>query len=114
MFRLRGLPYNGTCKKPSYIGHLTNDLIYSRLAPGVLQEIRKKNRRQAGGTRKAKHHQWLTANIGHPKLEQHLHAVTTLMRVNNDWQSFHEMLERAFPPFKPMPLFEPMGVDINS
>src|SRR5262249_45763036 len=41
LFRLRGLPYNGSVKKPQYIGHLTNDLVYSRLAPGVLDELRK-------------------------------------------------------------------------
>lgn len=29
--------YDGSPKKPQYVGHLTNDLIYSHLAPGVLE-----------------------------------------------------------------------------
>ena len=43
MFRLRGIPYAETVKKPAYIGHLTNDLVYARLAPGVLATLRAKN-----------------------------------------------------------------------
>lgn len=39
-FRLRALPYNGSVKRPQYIGDLTNDLVYSRLAPGVSEELR--------------------------------------------------------------------------
>ena len=28
-----------TVKKPQYFGHLTNDIIYKRLAPSVLDEL---------------------------------------------------------------------------
>ncbi len=113
LFRLRGLPYNGTCKKPSYIGHLTNDLVYSRLAPGVLQELRKKNPKQASGNRKAKHHQWLTEDFGHKKLENHLTAVTALMRGHDSWKPFHDMLEKSLPKYTPMPLWEDQGVSVD-
>src|SRR6185437_14345846 len=41
LFRLRHLPYNGTVKSPRYIGRLTNDIVYSRLAPGVLEELKR-------------------------------------------------------------------------
>lgn len=37
LFRIRGLTYDGGMKRPQYIGHLSNDLMYSRLAPGVLK-----------------------------------------------------------------------------
>src|SRR5207248_2037681 len=39
MFRLRKIPYREDVKRPQYIGVLTNDLVYSRLAPGVLDEL---------------------------------------------------------------------------
>jgi hypothetical protein len=42
LFRLRGLDFQkDSGKKPQYFGHLTNDIVYSRLAPGVLEELRR-------------------------------------------------------------------------
>src|SRR5690606_38364207 len=36
LFRLRGLEFpKETVKRPQYFGHLTNDIIYDRIAPGV-------------------------------------------------------------------------------
>jgi len=44
LFRLKNLPYPPiSAKRPSYIGHWTNDIVYDRLAPGVLSDLRKKN-----------------------------------------------------------------------
>ena len=50
-----------------------------------------------GGRRKAKHHQWLTDDVGNPALSQHLHAVITLMRVSKTWGQFKLMLDVAPP-----------------
>ena len=83
LFRLKGLtyPYDANSKrKPSYVGHWTNDIIYSRLAPGVLEELRKKNPRTETGGRSRKHHQHLTRDYGHPALKEHLSNVTFLMK----------------------------------
>jgi P63C domain-containing protein len=42
IFRLRGLDYpNGSVRRPQYFGNLTNDVVYKRLAPGVLEELKK-------------------------------------------------------------------------
>jgi hypothetical protein len=108
MFRLRNLPFDGKVKRPQYIGHLTNDLVYARLAPGVLEELKTKNPRSDTGRRKSTHHQWLTPDAGHPKLLQHLSAVTALMKVCNDgdWDGFKTLLDKACPPYKDMPLFK--------
>ena len=106
MFRLRQLPLNGTAKKPQYIGHITNDLVYARLAPGILKELRSKNPCTDAGHRKTTHHQWLTPDLGHPRLLQHLSAVTARMKANDDWRAFKAMLDRALPRYKEMPLFE--------
>ena len=106
LFRLRKLPYNGSLKRPQFIGHDTNNIVYSRLAPGVLDELRRKNPAGKRGARKSKHHQWLTDDTGHPKLQQHLAAVTALMKVSDTWSEFKELLNRALPKQKRLPLFD--------
>jgi hypothetical protein len=49
------------------------------------------------GRRKGKHHQWLTDDVGHPALAQHLYAVITLMRVSNSWDQFKQLWDQAHP-----------------
>lgn len=96
LFRLRGWQYNGmSVKRPAYVGKLTNDLVYERLAPGILYELQRKNPPNEKGHRSRRHHQWLTDDVGHPALAQHLHATITLMKASSDWKSFYRMMERA-------------------
>lgn len=98
MFRLRGLEYpNATVKRPQYFGHLTNDVVYKRLAPGVLDELKKVTPRDDAGRRKHKYFQRLTTNVGYPKLREHLGSVVTLMKLSEDWQDFMHKLERIHP-----------------
>jgi len=107
MFRLRQIPFDGaTVKRPGYVGHLTNDLIYSRLAPGVLDELKRKNPKSETGARTARHHQWLSRDQGHPKLSAHIASVTTLMKASDSWDQFKFMVDKALPKFVPMPLFD--------
>lgn len=40
------------------VAHYTNDLIYERLAPGLLEELERRNPLIGPGYRKTKHHQW--------------------------------------------------------
>lgn len=108
LFRLRKLPYNGTVKRPQYIGHLTNDLIYARLAPGVLEELRRVTPRNEKGRLKAHLHRRLTEEIGHPKLLQHLAAITALMRACDSWDQFKRLVDKAFRKQAPLPLFDPL------
>ena len=97
MFRLRGVEYTGSPKRPSYIGKLTDDLIYRRLAPGVREELRRVNPTNEHGRRKYRHHQWLTEDLGHPKHREHLAAVTAMMKAEDDWDVFKRKLDRVFP-----------------
>jgi hypothetical protein len=46
------------------MANLTVDLIYRRLAPGVLAKLRELNPKDEHGRRKNKLFQWLTADIG--------------------------------------------------
>ena len=79
LFRLNGMPYPPTTsKRPGYIGHWTNDIVYSRLAPGVTKELKRKNPRLPSGYRKRKHFQYLTKDIGHPTLKEHLSNIIFL------------------------------------
>ena len=106
LFRLRNLPYNGSVKRPQYIGHLTNDLVYTRLAPGVLEELKRLTPRDERGRLKQHLHRRLTEDMGHPKLLQHLASVTALMRASDNWDQFKKMVDRALPKHKVLPLFD--------
>ncbi len=101
LFRLKGIPYppseNG--KRPSYVGHWTNFIIYSRLEAGVLKELKIKNPRLPSGHRARKHHQHLTRDYGHPELQELLSNVIFLMKGCNNWDEFEEKLDRARPQY---------------
>jgi len=97
IFRLRGWPGPDGVKRPSVIGTYTNDFIYSRLAHGVLDELKKRTPKLPSGKRKHRYFQWFTPDIGHPKLKEHLAAVTALMRASPNWTAFKRNLQTAFP-----------------
>lgn len=87
-------------KRPSIVATYTIDLIYSRLAPGIVDELDRLNPPVRAGRRKDKHHQWLTQDIGHPRLSEHMHAVISLMRAYDDWDSFMISMNRVFQRFE--------------
>ena len=111
--RLQDKPYRADMKMPRYFGHITNDVIYDRLAPAVLATLRERNPAEAG-RRKHKHHQWLTDGIGHPKLLEHLGAVVAMMRLSDTWESFMEKLNDLAPSYKKHPLLAQAKVDAES
>lgn len=96
MFRLRGLQYPPANAKyrPQYFGVLTNDIVYERLAPGLLKELKAQ---AAKDEKKAKLHQRLTSEIGHPKLREHLASVTTIMKLSSDYADFQTKLNGIHP-----------------
>jgi hypothetical protein len=99
LFRLRGwqhLQSPLTGKRPSVVGHYTNDLIYQRLAPAVLDELKARNP-VVSGRRRHKHHQWLSKDVGHPSLQEHLTKIVVLMKAAPNWTSFYRSVERALP-----------------
>jgi P63C domain len=100
LFRLRGWQYSPvSVKRPSYVGTLTNELIYDRMPPGVKEELQRTNPvNPATKRRRRKHHQFLTEDIGNPHLERQMAAVIALMRAAPTWAAFKRMFARAFPP----------------
>jgi len=98
LFRLHNWQYSPiSVKRPQYVGKLTNELVYDKLPPGVLNELRRQNPRTPKGHRRYRFHQFLTEDIGHPHLGKQLASVITLMRVSPNWRRFYEMFKRAFP-----------------
>jgi hypothetical protein len=98
MFRLRNWVWPvPSARRPGIVGIYTNDLVYERLAPGILEQLEARNPKDERGIRRGRHHQLLTDDVGHPALAQHLHAVIGLMRASSGWDQFYRMMNRAFP-----------------
>jgi hypothetical protein len=98
MFRLRGWTYPPTYKnKPRLVGRLTNDVVYQRLAPGVLEELKRLTPRDEKGRARHRYHQRLSRDIGHPKLLEHLGSVVMAMKLSTGWGDFMVKLNRFHP-----------------
>ena len=78
IFRLKGWGSATGVSRPKVIGHYTNDFVYERIAPGVLEQLRERNPLLPQGWRKNRHHQWFTPEFGNPRLKEHLEGVTAL------------------------------------
>lgn len=99
MFRLKGWnnlnPLSGA--RPGVVGKYTIDLVYERLAPGLVKELEQINPKNSAGNRSARHHQWLTPDVGHPALSQHLHSTIGFMKACSNWDQFIDMMDRVYP-----------------
>ena len=98
MFRLRGLPYppEKINYRPSYFGHLTNDVVYSRLAPGILKALKEEAKKEEIKTHLHRH---LTPGYGKLELIKHLSLVIAYMRDSTSWQGFVVKLNKYAPRF---------------
>lgn len=98
MFRLRGLQYppEKANYRPSYFGHLTNDIVYSRLAPGILKALKEEAKKEGIKTHLHRH---LTPGYGKLELIKHLSLVIAYMRDSADWRGFIEKLNKYAPRF---------------
>jgi len=97
IFRLRGLEYPGSVKRPQYFGMITNDIVYKRLAPGVLEEL--KRVKLETGKQRDKLFQRLTSNTGYPKLRELLGSIITIMTFSDNWHDFMNKLNRRHPKY---------------
>ena len=101
IFRMRGWTWHyASTKKPGVVGRYINDIVYDRIAPDLAKELKQLAKDKKTGKRKGKLFQHLTPEYGHPKLTEHLSAVTALGRASGyNWTNFKRLLERAFPKF---------------
>ena len=103
IYRLKDWGAPNKNKRPAVIGRYTNNIVYERLAPGVLEELRRRNPViPETGRRGHTHHQEFDPETGHPRLKEHLEGVMALMRVSSDWNSFMTKLDISYPKFGKM------------
>lgn len=102
IYRLKNWPWPGMQRnRYSVVAIYTRDLVYERLGPGVLQELESKSPKNEKGERPSRLHQWLTDDIGHPMLAQHLHSLLMFQRLaianGYGWQRFVKMVDQVLP-----------------
>lgn len=99
--RLKGWQFNILAQeKPGIVGKYTNDLIYERLAPGVLEKLQELTPRNEQGKLKQKLHQRLTPDAGVRELDHHLVRIVMLMKDSSSWQGLMTKVKRHFPSFR--------------
>jgi hypothetical protein len=96
IFRLKGWNWNDGRMSP-IVGSIVNDLVYARLAPGVLDELKKRNPAE-NGHRKHKHFQHLTKDLGHPELTRHLYELIGMARAfsTGQWDQYYRLVNQTF------------------
>ena len=99
LFRLKGWKYDpASVKRPGVIGHYTNDIVYDRIAPGILKKLKELNPKSEKGYRKDKNHQFFTQDDGMPELKLHIDKVMFLMdAAGSNWDLFKTLLKNAAP-----------------
>lgn len=102
IYRLKGWQWPGMGKnRYSIVAHYTRDLVYERLAPGLLTELERKSPKNEKGNRANRLHQWLTSEIGDPMLAQHLHSLVMFERLalanGYGWKKFLGMIDQVLP-----------------
>lgn len=75
---------------------LTNDIVYKRIAPGVLKELKSVSPKNDNGQIKHKCFQKLTSNVGYPKLRDHLGTVVAVMKLSSSYPDLISMLDRFY------------------
>jgi hypothetical protein len=112
MFRLKGWQFNpNNSQRPHAMARLTIDLVFDRIGPGLSADLKKRRQEllQASGRKKAKLHQVMTPDIGHPALQHHLSGLIFLAKSfsDRDWNGFYGAVERVAPRYNrtlPLPL----------
>jgi P63C domain-containing protein len=84
-------------KKPMIVAKYTNDLIYKRLAPGLLESLEERNPMTETGKRKNRHFQFLTHEQGLAHLKGHLFMVQKIMKMSKNWEDFMEKMDALLP-----------------
>lgn len=102
VYKLKGWLWPGMKKNRfSVVAHYTRDLVYERIAPGLLEELEKKSPKNEQGNRKNKLHQWLTDDIGNPMLAQHIHSLIMFQRLalsnGYGWNRYVKMIDKVLP-----------------
>jgi P63C domain-containing protein len=99
--RLRGVEMRPDMKLPQYFGKLTNNLIYRRLAPGLLKKL--KERKSERGNASDKLHSWLSEDVGFRGVLVHLGIVVGIMKIHTNYEAFEKQLDTIAPIYADSP-----------
>ena len=102
IYKIKGWPWPGMGKnRYSVVAHYTRDLVYERLAPGLLRELEIKSPKNTNGQREIRFHRWLTDDVGDPMLAQHLHSIVMFQRLaianGHGWKRFLQTIDLIMP-----------------
>ena len=88
IFRLYGWEYNeNSSKRPGFVGTLTKMYIYDLFPEEVIKEIEKRNpivQNQNSWSRRKRHHQFLTTDIGIPQLDHYISKLLGVMALSDN------------------------------
>lgn len=98
LFRLYGYEFPPKDKRPQwrpiFFGRITNEVVYNRLAPEILPELKKSSSK---AEKKSKLFQWLTSDIGHPKLREHLASIVSILKLSKTPEDFRANVNLVHP-----------------
>jgi hypothetical protein len=100
IFRLWGVPFTdkNIKRKPLFIGGLTNELVYKKLPRGIfiLEKLKSKTPKTAGGNYKFRLHQSLTEEVGREALKKVIYSIETLAAISDTKERFKRLVEDRF------------------
>ena len=98
LFRLYGYEFPPKDKRPQwrpiFFGKITNEVVYDRLAPEILPELKKASSK---AEKKSKLFQWLTSDVGHPKLREHLASIVSILKLSKTPEEFKRNVNLVHP-----------------
>ena len=98
LYKMHNWSWSKTSKRPGVVGTWINDIVYQRLGPMVLAELQERNPTDEKGSRKHKHHQYLTGDIGIPALKNHLVSLHSLAIASGyNWILFKRFVDKVHP-----------------
>lgn len=99
LIKAKGYPSYIALKRPAFVGHWVNDIVYDRLVPGARKRLNEINPRLPKGYRKNKHHQHTTEDYGLPELKEHLIKVMAYMDASINNTQFMRLVNRGCPKY---------------
>lgn len=96
VYRIHGWDYPKIGNHPQYLGKFINKYVYEKLPEGVLEELKKRNPTNINGSRKYRHHQFLTQDIGDDNLKKQIVQTITVMKLSKNIDDFKELNEKLY------------------
>lgn len=100
IYKMKGWTWKITNKHPVVVGLIIRDLVYERLAPGLLEQFDKLNPKNENGNRIYKNHQFIKEDY-RDMLPEHFSKIDMLAKLADyDWDKFTEMMDKVMPKYK--------------